>query len=73
MKQRHQASLRQRGFSLLELLAVIAIMAILASLAVLSFRGMNSSGNFNKAVDEISGILEQGRSYAMGQDRKSVV
>jgi prepilin-type N-terminal cleavage/methylation domain-containing protein len=68
MKQRYQASLRQRGFSLLELLAVITIMAILASLAVLSFRGMNSSGNFNKAVDEISGILEQGRSYAMGQN-----
>jgi prepilin-type N-terminal cleavage/methylation domain-containing protein len=68
MKQRYQASLRQRGFSLLELLAVVTVMAILASLAVLSFRGINSSGNFNRAVDEISGILEQGRSYAMAQN-----
>jgi prepilin-type N-terminal cleavage/methylation domain-containing protein len=68
MKHRYQSSLRQRGFSLLELLAVITIMAILASLAVLSFRGINSSGNFNKAVDEISGILEQGRSYATAQN-----
>lgn len=61
-------SLRQGGFSLVELLLVLAIMAILASLAIYSLRGINSSGNFNKAVAEISGILEQGRSYAMAQN-----
>jgi prepilin-type N-terminal cleavage/methylation domain-containing protein len=57
-----------RAFSLIELLVVLAIMAILIAGAALSFRGINNSGKFNKAVDEISGILEQGRAYAVAQN-----
>jgi len=68
MNPRSRIHLRRRGFSLVELLIVIAVMGILAAVATYSFRGINSSGNFNKAVDEISGILEQGRSYATAQN-----
>jgi prepilin-type N-terminal cleavage/methylation domain-containing protein len=57
-----------RGFTLVELLVVLAIMAILIALGTLGLRGINDSGKFNKAVDEISGILEQGRAYATAQD-----
>ena len=57
-----------QGFSLIELLMVLAIMAILISVAMLSLRGINSSGNFNLSLNQISGVLEQARSYAVAQD-----
>jgi prepilin-type N-terminal cleavage/methylation domain-containing protein len=61
-------SRRVRAFTLVELLVVLAIMAILIAGATLGLKGLNSSGKFNQAVDQISGILEQGRAYAVAQD-----
>ena len=66
MKYLH--SLRRHGFTLIELLAVVSIMAILVAFAALGWQNMNSGGRFNKALNEISGILEQGRAYAVAQD-----
>jgi prepilin-type N-terminal cleavage/methylation domain-containing protein len=68
MKLHPLRSRHLRAFSLIELLVVIAIMAILIAGAALSFRGINSSGKFNKALTEISGVLEQARAYAVAQD-----
>ncbi len=68
MKLHPLRSRRVRAFSLIELLVVIAIMVILVAGATLSFRGINSSGNFNKALNDISGVLEQARAYAVAQD-----
>jgi len=68
MKLHPLHSRRVRAFSLIELLVVIAIMVILVAGATLSFRGINSSGNFNKALNDISGVLEQARAYAVAQD-----
>ena len=53
---------------MIELLVVMAIMAILIAVASLSLRGINTSGRFNKALTEISGILEQARSYSVAQN-----
>jgi prepilin-type N-terminal cleavage/methylation domain-containing protein len=68
MKHHRFHSRRVRAFTLIELLVVLAIMAILMVVSMLSFQGMNNSGKFNKAVGEISGILEQGRAYAVAQN-----
>jgi prepilin-type N-terminal cleavage/methylation domain-containing protein len=57
-----------RAFTLLELLAVIAIIAILVAGSMMSLQHINSSGNFNKSLSEISGILEQSRAYAIAQN-----
>ncbi len=60
---------RQRNaFTLIELLVVVTIMAIIVGFAAVSWQNMNSAGRFNKALREISGILEQGRAYAVAQD-----
>jgi len=61
-------SRRARAFSLVELLVVLAIMAILIAAATLSFQGTSNSGKFNEALNQISGILDQGRTYAVSQN-----
>ncbi len=66
MRRIHSKSLQ--AFSLVELLVVIVIMIILVTGATLSLRGVNSSGQFNKALAEISGLLEEARSYAVAQN-----
>lgn len=57
-----------RAFSLVELLVVMVIMVILVTGATLSLRGTNSSGQFTKALGEISGLFEQARAYAVAQN-----
>ena len=47
---------------------MIAIMAIVIGSTMFNWEGINASGNFNKALSDISGILEQGRAYAVAQD-----
>jgi prepilin-type N-terminal cleavage/methylation domain-containing protein len=59
---------RARAFTLVELLVVVAIMALLVAVGTVSLQGISSSGKFDKALTEISGILEQGRAYAVAQD-----
>ena len=56
------------AFTLIELLAVVSIMILLVALAGMGWQNINASGRFNKALNEISGILEQGRAYAVAQD-----
>ena len=59
---------RIRAFTLVELLVVMGIMSILVVLSTLALRGINNSGQFNRAVSEISGTLDQARAYAIAQD-----
>ncbi len=61
-------SRRTSAFTLIQLLISVAIIVVLTAVATLSFQGINSSGKFNKALEEISGILEQARAYASAQD-----
>jgi prepilin-type N-terminal cleavage/methylation domain-containing protein len=59
---------RRGGFSLLELLVVLAILAILATVTIPSISGLNGSGKFNQALSQVTGILEEARSYAVAQN-----
>ena len=56
------------GFTLTELLVVVAIMGCLAAVSVPAAQGLAGSGKFNQTVEGIASILEQARSYAVGQN-----
>ena len=63
----HRAA-RCRGFSLIELLVVIASIAVMTALAVPAFNAVRGAGSLAKAASDISGTLQQARSYAMSQN-----
>ena len=46
----------------------MAIIAILSSLAIPAFNAIRGGGSLTKAANDISGILEQARAYAMAQN-----
>lgn len=59
---------RIRAFTLLELLVVIAIVAILFVLVVPAFTNIKGGNDITNAAYTISGVLEQARAYAMGNN-----
>ncbi len=59
---------KRRAFSLIELLVVIAIIVVLSVLAVPAFNAIKGAGGLTKAANDVSGILEQARAYAMAQN-----
>src|SRR6202022_1653616 len=59
---------RFRGFTLLELLVVIAIISILFVLLVPAFTTRKSADDMTNAAYTITGVLEQARAYAMGNN-----
>ena len=68
MRPHPNHSRRQRAFTLIELLVVIGIMALVVAFSRLAIEGLSSSGKFNASLSNVSGILEQGRAYAIAQD-----
>jgi len=56
------------AFSLIELLIVIAIIAMLSALALPAFNSIRNAGGLTKTANDIAGILEQARAYAMAQN-----
>ncbi len=58
----------RRAFSLVELLVVMAIIAILVGLSVASIKGLQDSGNITQAANNITGVLENARAYAMANN-----
>src|SRR6202011_3709400 len=59
---------RIRAFTLLELLVVIAIVAILFVLVVPAFTNIKGGNDITNAAYTISGVLEQARAYARGNN-----
>jgi prepilin-type N-terminal cleavage/methylation domain-containing protein len=62
------STLRPDAFTLVEILVVLSIMTIMALIAVPAMLGPTSSGRMNQNLLELSGLLEQGRQYALAQD-----
>lgn len=56
------------GFSLIELLVVIALICVLASATGPVLGSMFKGGSMNRAVTDISSVLEQAQSYAMAHN-----
>jgi prepilin-type N-terminal cleavage/methylation domain-containing protein len=57
-----------RGFTLIELLVVVGVMVLLMTLSIPAFNAMRGTGDFSAAVYDISGLMEQARSYAMANN-----
>ena len=58
----------RRAFTLIELLVVIAIIAILTVIVAPAFTNRKSAADLTSATYTISGVLEQARAYAMGNN-----
>jgi type II secretory pathway pseudopilin PulG len=61
-------SRQQRAFSLVEMLLVISTVTILTAIAAPALMGPTSSGRMNSNLLQLSGLLEQGRQYAIAQN-----
>jgi prepilin-type N-terminal cleavage/methylation domain-containing protein len=59
---------RQRGFTILELLAGVGIMVILLGIAIPAYTSIKDAGDITKAASDIAGALEQARTYAMANN-----
>jgi len=57
-----------QAFSILELLLVMGILALLASVATMAFNSVRGAGALSKTGQDIAGILEQARAYAMAHN-----
>ena len=56
------------AFTLIELLVVIAIVALLSTLAIPAFVALKGAGDITKAADDIAGVLQSARAYAMANN-----
>lgn len=58
--------MKNKGFTLVELMVTIAVLAIALSIAVPSFRGMLIRSKYNAAVTDLTRALEYTRQQALG-------
>lgn len=56
---------RRHGFSLVELLAVMAILATLSAVTIPAVQSLRGAGSVNRAISDLSGVLEMARVHAM--------
>ena len=66
----HQVKMpkNHKAFTLVELLVVIAIIAVMLVLSVPAFYAIKGGSDITKAAYDISGVLEQARTYAMANN-----
>lgn len=65
---RRPRATRSSGFTLLELLVVMGIIAVLVVLVAPAFTNIKAGNDITAAAYTISGVLEQGRNYAMANN-----
>jgi prepilin-type N-terminal cleavage/methylation domain-containing protein len=56
------------AFSLIELLSVMAIIGMMTAAAIPALNSIKGGGSLTKTAFDISGVLEQARSYAMANN-----
>lgn len=65
---RETCGINRNAFTLVEMLVVISIISILSVLATSALSGIKESEDFNMAIGQISGVLDQARAYAMAKN-----
>jgi prepilin-type N-terminal cleavage/methylation domain-containing protein len=66
--ENHPRKNAAKAFTLIELLVVMSIIVVLMALLAPSFVNISSANNVSKSVYDIAGILDQARTYAMGNN-----
>lgn len=57
----------RQGFTLVEMLMVLSIIGLLSALTTAAVSGIKDAADFDSAVAQVSGVLEQARAYAMAK------
>src|ERR1700722_5827359 len=63
-----EMSENHKAFTLVELLMVIVIIAVMLVLSIPAFYAIKGGSDITKAAYDISGVLEQARTYAMANN-----
>jgi prepilin-type N-terminal cleavage/methylation domain-containing protein len=59
---------RRHGFTLVELLVVVGVIVLMMTLAVPAFNSIRGGTDFTSVAYDMSGLLDQARSYAMANN-----
>lgn len=65
-----QASRRDKGFTLIEMLIVVALLGILASIAIPSFQNMMAQGRLASNANDLAGAVQFARGEAIKRNQQ---
>lgn len=58
----------RKAFTLVEMMVVISIVGILSAIASTAISSVESAGDFSEGINQITGVLNQARAYAMAKN-----